>query len=312
MGTKYSSTVTSDLSSYNADQPPDDGSQTEANKVKWSTVKNKLGDPTKGALENFDTSIVEHFDEGPDAKSAAYTTAASDYNTVLEVTGATTITLADPTSVGAGYRTTVLNAGADTVTVDVDGGGEVEGSTSMTMGPGESGTEYRSVGGQSPAVGPLPSGTKWLVAQASAPVGSTIDNTFDGRMVIVAGDINDGTVAGGATDGTDFPDLMDKVPEHLHDAGTLGGTATSGGGHTATAKTSLTGNQVGIGAAGAVAFNESITTLCRDNYVSGTADVISSVGNHSHPLSVTGSTANNGSAANWEPKYVTVIVVTKD
>ncbi len=322
MGTRYSSTVTSDLSSYNADPPPDDGSQTEANKTKWSTVKNKLGDPTKGALENFDTSIVEHFDEGPDVKSTAYTTAASDYNTVLEVTGSTPISLADPTSVGAGYRTTVLNADTGTVTVDVDGGATVDGASSITLAPGESGTFmvnsggtlYRSQGGQSPAIGPLPSGTKWLCAQASAPVGSTIDTSFDGRMVIVKGTINDGAVDGGATGGTDNPDLMDKVPEHLHAAGTLGGSTSAD----SAGSTSIPYGSQGslVRAQSGLVWDDSASTLLWRNNVAtsgSNSDVVNGLGNHSHSsLTVTGSTANNASAANWEPKYMTVIVVTKD
>ena len=207
MGTKYSSTVTADLASYNSNPPPDDGSQTEANKTKWSTVKNKLGDPTKSALENLDTAITAHFNEGPTAKSAAYTTAASDYNTVLEVTGTTTISLADPTSVGAGYRVTVLNAGSNTVTVNVDGGANVDGSASLPLLAGESGTfmvdsggtVYRSIGGQSPlARGEFVSGTKMLFYQDTAPTGWTIDTAVDNHVI----ELTDGSANGGATGGT--------------------------------------------------------------------------------------------------------------
>ena len=207
MGTKYSSTVTADLASYNASPPPDDGSQTEANKTKWSTVKTKIGDPIKTGVENFDTSLVEHLDEGPDAKTAAYTTSASDYNTVLEVTGTTTISLADPTSVGAGYRTTVLNAGSDTVTVDVDGGANVDGVASLTLLPGRSGTfmvdsggaVYRSVGGQSPtARGEFASGTDMVFYEDTAPTGWTIVTAVDNHVI----EVTDGSANGGSTGGT--------------------------------------------------------------------------------------------------------------
>lgn len=317
MGTKYSSTVTSDLASYNADPPSDDGSQTEANKTKWSTVKNKLGDPTKGAVENFDTSIVEHLDEGPDAKSAAYTTAASDYNTVLEVTGDTTISLADPTSVGAGYRTTVLNAGTGTVTVDVDGGANVDGNSSTTLVANASGTfmvdsggtEYRSVGGQTPSIGFFPSGTEMLFAQASAPAYWTINTSFDGRMLIVKGTINDGAVSGGDTGGTDNPDLMDKVPSHTHPAGTLGG------------ETNSAGSTIGIyretsGGSGSSWANADQLSAAFSQYSQGGVREINTsliLGGHAHDsLSITGSTADYGSSANWEPKYVATIVATKD
>ncbi len=207
MGTKYASTVTTDLASYNANPPPDDGSQTEANKVKWSTLKTKIGDPTKTAVENFDTALSTHLDEGPTAKATAYTTAAADYNTVLEVTGTTTISLADPTSVGAGYRVTVLNAGSNTVTVNVDGGANVDGAASLPLLAGQSGTfmvdsagaVYRSVGGQSPlAQGDFASGTKMLFYQDTAPTGWSIVTAVDNHAV----ELTDGSGNGGATGGT--------------------------------------------------------------------------------------------------------------
>ncbi len=206
MGTRYSSTVTSDLAAYNSDPPPDDGSQTEANKTKWSTVKNKLGDPTKGALENLDTSIVEHFAEGPDTKSAAYTTSASDYNTVLEVSGSPTISLGDPTSVGAGYRTTVANAGSGTVTVDVDGGSTINGASSITLNPGESlevivnaaGTAYIT---KSQSYNEFAAGTKMGFFQDTAPTYWTIDATVDEHAVRLTKGSAAGGQAGGATGG---------------------------------------------------------------------------------------------------------------
>ena len=251
MGTRYSSTVTSDLASYNANPPPDDGSQTEANKTKWSTVKNKLGDPTKGALENLDTSIVEHFAEGPDAKSAAYTTSASDYNTVLEVSGSPTISLGDPTSVGAGYRTTVANAGSGTVTVDVDGGSTINGASSITLNPGESlevivnaaGTAYIT---KSQSYNEFAAGTKMGFFQDTAPTDWTIDATVDEHAVRLTKGSAAGGQAGGAIGGTnDFstqfaslaegatPGVGDhvltlaEIPSHNHGGGYVRNTTSN-------------------------------------------------------------------------------------
>ena len=58
MGTKYS-TVT--ISGYNSSAPSDDGSTTEANKVKWSTIKTKLNDPVKTRTDSMDTALIAAF-----------------------------------------------------------------------------------------------------------------------------------------------------------------------------------------------------------------------------------------------------------
>ena len=62
MGTRYS---TNSASGYNATPPADDGTVSEANKVKYSTVKTKLADPAKTLADDINTDLVEHFDRGP-------------------------------------------------------------------------------------------------------------------------------------------------------------------------------------------------------------------------------------------------------
>lgn len=46
------------ISGYNSSPPPDDGSQTEANKVCWSKIKEKLTDPLKTALESINSQVA--------------------------------------------------------------------------------------------------------------------------------------------------------------------------------------------------------------------------------------------------------------
>lgn len=46
------------ITGYNASPPPDDGSQTEANKVCWSKIKTKLTDPLKTGLESINSQLV--------------------------------------------------------------------------------------------------------------------------------------------------------------------------------------------------------------------------------------------------------------
>ncbi|MEK9751636.1 MAG: hypothetical protein VW338_00270, partial [Rhodospirillaceae bacterium] len=44
--------------SYNASPPPDDGSQTEANRIKWSTIKTKLADIIRTFALAVDTAVT--------------------------------------------------------------------------------------------------------------------------------------------------------------------------------------------------------------------------------------------------------------
>ena len=49
------------ISGYNSSPPSDDGSQTEANRVKWSTIKTKLADAIKTLSENINSALVTAF-----------------------------------------------------------------------------------------------------------------------------------------------------------------------------------------------------------------------------------------------------------
>lgn len=130
MGTKYSSQSTS---GYNASPPADDGSTTEANKTKWSTILTKLTDILKTFTEAVNTELVEHFDVGPISKSTAYTTTAAENMQTIEVSGTTTITLGAASSMGAGYIVTIKNTSSSTVTVARSGADTIDGATSVSL-----------------------------------------------------------------------------------------------------------------------------------------------------------------------------------
>lgn len=134
MGTKYSQ---QSATGYNASPPPDDGSQTEANKTKWEQVKGKIGDPVKTLAENIDAALRTHFDEGPDTKSTAYTTTDSDFGKVIEVSSGAPITLRSASNAGAGYRVTVKNTASSVVRVDVASSGTIDGNSMVALGKGE-------------------------------------------------------------------------------------------------------------------------------------------------------------------------------
>lgn len=107
MGTKYSSNATS---GYNSTPPADDGTVSEANKVKWSTVKTKLSDPVKTLADTINSELVTHFDNGPTAITTNTTLDASHYNKIIEVSGSgVTLTLSDATTLTAGWYCDVRN-----------------------------------------------------------------------------------------------------------------------------------------------------------------------------------------------------------
>ena len=58
------------VSNYNQTPPSDDGSQTSANKAKWATIKTKLSDPLKTAIESINTNVASAF-SGLDASEVA-------------------------------------------------------------------------------------------------------------------------------------------------------------------------------------------------------------------------------------------------
>lgn len=101
MGTKYSS---NSASGYNATPPADDGTVSEANKVKWSTVKTKIGDPVKDLADTINTELVTHFDRGPTSLTTNTTLGATHYNQFIQASGSgVTLTLTDANTLGAGW-----------------------------------------------------------------------------------------------------------------------------------------------------------------------------------------------------------------
>jgi microcystin-dependent protein len=115
MGTKYSSQSTS---GYNSSPPVDDGTESEANKVKWSTIKTKLADVLKTFGEAINTALVTALDTSPRAITASDSAASTDHWKTIQVnTASVTVTLADATTMTAGYMVDVTNNSTGDVTV---------------------------------------------------------------------------------------------------------------------------------------------------------------------------------------------------
>ena len=126
MGTKYSTTS---VSGYDSSPPSDDGTVSEANKVKWSTIKTKLSDPLNTAIGSIDTKLENWADVASITKSSSYTTTADDDGRTIECTGTFQVTLGNPPTMGSGYSVTIKNVSTGTITVS----GTIDGSSGDTL-----------------------------------------------------------------------------------------------------------------------------------------------------------------------------------
>ena len=124
MGTKYTSTI---ISGYNATPPPDDGTKTDVNKIKWSHVKTKVGDPVKTLAESMNTKLVDFADTGPVAISANTVLNSSHHAKTIEASGAIDITLPSASAVGSGFYVWIVNTDGTTKTVKRTGADTIGG-----------------------------------------------------------------------------------------------------------------------------------------------------------------------------------------
>jgi len=136
----------------------------------------------------------------------------------------------------------------------------------------------------------IPSGTKMLFRQTTPPTGWTKDTSLNDYMLRVVS----GTVSSG---GTDSPILMNKVPVHSHTA-----SSSSNGSHSHTPNgysrfvcCAASGPDLGFPNGGVV------------QSPPGLAASTNTTGAHTHSITV-----NNNSGSNWTPKYVDVIIATKN
>lgn len=112
---RYSSVT---VSGYNSVPPADDGTVSEANKVKWSTQKTKLTDPLNTAIAAINTNLVSAFDIGPTALTLSTTLGATHYGDFVQTSGASlTHTLTDAATLGAGWHTYLVSTDANDVTI---------------------------------------------------------------------------------------------------------------------------------------------------------------------------------------------------
>jgi hypothetical protein len=279
MGTKYTSRS---ISGYNDTPPPDDGTAIASNVVKWATHKTKLGDPLKNLAEAINTALVDHFDIGPDRKTANYTTTPSDYNRVIEFDGASLVaTLYNEATAGAGYIVTIKNSNSSSLTVNVQGGGLIDGLGSVSLGSGaaktfivnSSASEYLQIYGGDSSI-PGGGATKMVFVNSSAPDGWTFDASLNDRVLRATSTEANGGSVGGAWA------ISGLTHSHTHG---MNFSTTGYGGSTFVGGDSPTGNYA---------------AASHTHTVSGNTNSIS-----------TSAVSSNGS---WRPSYIDVIICSKD
>jgi hypothetical protein len=175
-----------------------------------------------------------------------------------------------------------------------------------------------SIGGNAATVtNPFPVGTRMPFAQSSAPTGWTQDvsDNADNRMLRVV------NTAGGGVAGTHSPVLNSVVPSHTH--GFTTGTVSSDHSHYVSGSTSSSGSHshaTSIPKVGGDGATFGVVPLAQY----GTASYTSSdAGSHSHSFGAqtggisanhthSGSTDNGSSQTNWQPRYIDLIICTKN
>lgn len=136
MGVPYDSQTSSD---YNANPPSDDGSATEANRVKWATIKTKLGDPVKALADAINAELSTAFAKivggaGVTSSAISYQVLSTDQGKLVRATaGGITITTPDAIDVDAPFVFGVLNNGTSDITLDGSGSQTIDGQSSLTI-----------------------------------------------------------------------------------------------------------------------------------------------------------------------------------
>lgn len=135
MGTRFTSTS---VVGYNATPPSDDGSRSEQNRVKWSTINNKLTSPLKSAVDEINSKLLTNFDYGPVSINSVTSVIGSAHNNkFVEVKGAGFPVVDDASSLGAGWYVDIKNNGSQVVTlVRTTSNNTIDGTTAdITIGP---------------------------------------------------------------------------------------------------------------------------------------------------------------------------------
>ncbi len=132
------------ISGYNSSPPSDDGSETEANEIKWSKHKTKLTDPIKALVDAINTAVntafTKVFGNAVTAISSATNLATSHQGKFIKSTNATTLTLLAGGTAGSNFIFAFYNADSSNNLTLGRNSMNINGAASnLTVLPGEGG-----------------------------------------------------------------------------------------------------------------------------------------------------------------------------
>lgn len=296
MGSKYTS---QSISGYNSSAPADDGTQNDANKVKWSTIKTKLGDPVKTLAEAMNTALVTALDTSARSITGNDSATAADNGKVIEigstVTAALTVTLADAATMGAGYMVTVFNAGSGVATVATSGSDTINGQASISL-PAKTGATVRVNAAANGYVAPdatststsyVPTGSVTAYAGTAAPTGWLIcDGAAVSRSTYAALFAVLGTAYGSGNGTTTFnlPDLRGRAVFGKDD---MGGTAAS---RITSAGSGITGTTLGANGGAETVTLTTAQIPAHNHTVNATLNTSVNSGAHAYASNLSGAT----------------------
>src|SRR4029077_20966147 len=141
MGSPYASTA---VTGYNINPPPDDGTTAVTNKITWSGIKTKIGDPLNVFAGALNTVLVSSFARTIDggtlvSTAVSYAMTSADQGRFIKATASgITITTPDATAVLSPFVFVVSNQSTGTITLagNATGAQTVDGQTTQVIKAG--------------------------------------------------------------------------------------------------------------------------------------------------------------------------------
>lgn len=174
------------------------------------------------------------------------------------------------------------------------------GGTDVAVGDGGTGSSTAAGARTAFDVPQMPSGTKSLFQQTSAPTGWTKDTSYNNHALrVTTGAAGDGGTMAFTTAFSARTILSAYMPTHTHSL-SASGTTSSDGAHTHTITLTIDSNEGGFSALGAGGGGSTTTVAAATN----------SGGAHTHTVTVTGTSgsAGAGDPMPFDVQYVDVII----
>lgn len=190
------------ISGYNSSPPPDDGSQTAANKVEWAKHKEKIGDPLKTLVEAVNSQCSSAFNtvalEDWSVHTTTATIAESDWHNGILMTASGRVNYPDPATLENGWHNYVFNGATTSIVLEATATSYFrrrDGRTAsgMSMLPGElvkvfnTATQYLVQGNRQSVylANAYTFDTSYVTATVNIPFDNSIPQATEGAEALV-------------------------------------------------------------------------------------------------------------------------------